>query len=98
MSNPRRILVVEIKTIDNPGFDSSQLSTIKLLGNPDDYQVALNCQLLRSAIVDAVLRLGSNYRHPLLFDVQILPGDETDTNPQPSNPRPNRRRRRKKTN
>jgi len=97
MSEPERILVIEIKTLENPGFDSSQLSTITLLGNPDNYQVALNCQLLRSAIVDAVLRLGSNYRHPLLFDVQILPDNETDTNPQPSNPRPNRRRRRKKT-
>ncbi len=32
---------------------------------------------LESAILSAIPRLDSNYRHPLLFDVQILAGDET---------------------
>ena len=32
---------------------------------------------IRSKIIE-VVRLGSNYRHPLLFDVQIVPGDGTD--------------------
>jgi len=50
---PKRILVVEIKTLDNPGFDSSQLSTIKFFETTDKYQVDLNYKQIGSAIIDA---------------------------------------------
>ena len=100
MNDPKRILVIEIKTMDNPGFDSSQLSTIKFFETTDKYQINLNYKQIGSAIIDAILRLGSNYRHPLHFDVQVLPGDELDTSdPQvDKSPTTRRRRRRRKTN
>ena len=100
LPQPKRILVVEIRTADNPGFDSSQLSTIKLFETTDKYQVDLNYKQIGSAIIDAILRLGSNYRHPLLYDVQVIAGDDLDTSkPQlDKSPPRRRRRRRRKTN
>jgi len=95
-TQPQRILVIEIKTIDNPGFDSSQLSTIKFFDTSAEYKVDLSYKQIGSAIIDAILRLGSNYRHPLLYDVQIIPGDGTDTSDPQLDKSPTRRRRRRR--
>ncbi len=78
MNQPERILVVEIKTMDNPGFDSTQLSTLTAFSDSNNFYLGSNLELLKSVIIEAIIHLGSNYRHPLLFNVQVLPGDEID--------------------
>ena len=45
------------------------------LGN---YQFATGIEEIKRAILGIIPHLGSNYRHPLLFDVQILPGGRID--------------------
>ena len=94
MSNPKRILIIEIRTIDNPDLDSSQLSTITA-HTTDTGRLYLDSidDAIRSAIVDGIVHLGSNYRHPLLFDVQVLSGDDIDIE-KPLGRRRRRRRRR----
>lgn len=92
MNQPKRLLVVEIRTMDNPGFDSSQLSTLTAFGDSQQLYLSSDLELIRSAILDAILHLGSNYRHPLYFDVQVVPRDEIDASEH--NPRRRRRRRR----
>ena len=68
MTTPQRILIVEIRTLDNPDLDSSQLST--LIAHREQGRLYLDSiDAIRSAIVDGIVHLGSNYRHPLLFDV-----------------------------
>ena len=69
MNKPKRILIIEIKTIDNPDLDSSQLSTLTFNQERGKLYLSSDFEEIKSAIVDAVLCLGSNYRHPLHFDV-----------------------------
>lgn len=94
-----RIIVVEIKTIDNPGFDSSQLRTINLYEGKEVFYLGFSwVDLIWQAIADAIVRLGSNFRHPLLFRVQVIPYQEADTTTVDySPPRRKRRRRRRPT-
>lgn len=94
MSQPKRILIVEIRTIDNPGFDSSQINSITI--DEVGGELFLDFSFLdsiASAVFDGVVSLGSNFRHPLLFFVQVVPG-----NSQKSNKPPSRRRRRRRQN
>ena len=87
MTTPQRILIVEIRTLDNPDLDSSQLST--LIAHREQGRLYLDSiDAIRSAIVDGIVHLGSNYRHPLLFDVQVIP--------ESTKPRSKRRRRRRR--
>ena len=88
--NPQRILVIEIKTIDNPGLDDSQISTITFHQETGKLYLRSHVEQVRSAITDAVVHLGSNYRHPLHFDVQVIPDESKSDNPC------TRRRRRRK--
>ncbi|HEY9768578.1 MAG TPA: hypothetical protein V6C71_08730 [Coleofasciculaceae cyanobacterium] len=89
MNQPSRLLVVEIRTIDNPGFDLAQLSTLTYFGDSQRLYLSDDLESIRTAIVDAILDLGSNYRHPLLFDVQVINASIA------SNHRPQRQRRRR---
>jgi len=87
---PQRILVIEIKTADNPSLDSSQMSTLTFHQNTGKLYLRSDFEEIKSAISDAVLCLGSNYRHPLYFDVQVIPDKSKSDNPS------NRRRRRRR--
>ena len=87
----QRILVVEIKTIENPDLDSSQLSEITFHQDTGKIYLSSHVEQIRSAIENAVVRLGSNYRHPLHFDVQVIPAES-----KPENPSTRRRRRRRR--
>lgn len=79
MNQPERILTIEIRTMDNPGFDSTQLSTLTAFSDSsNNLYLASNLKPLKPLILEAIIHLGSNYRHPLLFNVQVLPGDEID--------------------
>ena len=96
MTQPKRILVVEIRTEDNPGIDSSQLSM--LTAHREKGRIYLDSiDTIKSAVIDGIVHLGSNFRHPLLFDVQVVPGDELDAaEPNPDKPPSKSRRRRKR--
>ena len=78
MTKPQRIVVIEIKTMDNPGLDSSQLATLTAFSNSNQIYLGSEIEPIKLAILDAIVHLGSNYRHPLLFNVQVLPGDKMD--------------------
>ena len=91
MSQPERILVVEIKTADNPDLDTSQLSTLTFHQDTGKLYLRSEFEEIKSAITDAIVRLGSNYRHPLFFDVQVIPDESKSEDP------PNRRRRRRRS-
>ena len=95
MNQPKRLLVVEIRTLDNPGFDSSQLSTLTAFSDSQQLYLSSDMESIRTAILDAIVHLGSNYRHPLYFDVQVLPRDEMDASEH--SPQRRRRRRRRRT-
>ena len=57
----------------------SPIPTIKIyVDEYRNYHFATGIEEVKQAIVDIIPHLGSNYRHPILFDVQIFPGDEID--------------------
>ena len=77
MNQPKRILVVEIKMLDETDFDPSQIKSMTVYQDSgNNYHLATGLKHLEQAIIEAIIHPGSNYRHPLLFDVQIVPGDE----------------------
>ena len=100
MSDPQRILVIEIKTIDNPGLDSSQISTMQFREEHNIYCLAFDRDKVELAVVDGIFNLDNNYRHPLYFHVQPLPDngknvDNCEQTVDMSSARRRRRRRRK---
>jgi len=90
MNKPKRILIIEIKTAENPDLDSSQLSKLTFQNDRDILHLNSDIEQIKSAIENAVLRLGSNYRHPLYFNVQVIPDESKSDNPS------NRKRRRRR--
>ena len=92
MNTPERILIIEIKTAENPDLDSSQLSTLTFHQDTGKLYLRSDFEEIKSAITDAVLCLGSNYRHPLHFNVQVIP-DESKSDNSPTRRRRRRRRR-----
>ena len=91
-----RLIVVEIKTIDNPGFDSSQLRTINLYKGDEAFYLGFSwIDSIVSAVANAIISIGSNFRHPLLFRVQVIPY-KADSITVDSTP-PKKRRKRKKS-
>ena len=93
-----RLIVVEIKTIDNPGFDEAQLRTINLYEVDEVFYLEFSwIDLVVSAIADAIIRLGSNFRHPLYFNIQVIPHKGADTITVDSTPLKKRRNRKKST-
>jgi len=81
MNQPQRILTVEIRTEQNPNFHSSQMPTLTFLQDGENLYLKSDIKQIISAIVDAVLHLGSNYRHPLYFNVQVIPAECKSDNP-----------------
>lgn len=96
MNQPQRILVVEIRTMDNPGLDRSQLSTLTAFDDSSQLYLSSNLESIKSAILDAIVHLGNNYRHPLLYNVQVIPGSEMDAMMASIERHPNAHRRRRK--
>ncbi|NJK58877.1 MAG: hypothetical protein HC939_24330 [Pleurocapsa sp. SU_5_0] len=79
MNQPNSILIVEIRTVTQVQFNSSQVSPIAVYQQSDRFYLdRQGLKQIEAAIIAALPRLGSNYRHPLLFDVQVVPGDEID--------------------
>ena len=92
-----RLIVVEIKTIDNPGFDEAQLRTINLYEVDEVFYLEFSwIDSIVSAVANAIISIGSNFRHPLLFRVQVIPHKGADNITVDSTP-PKKRRKRKKS-
>lgn len=73
---PQLILIVEIKTVESASFDIQQLEKMIVHQDSDNnYFVSFGIERIKRAIVEAIPCLGSNYRHPLLFKVQVIPGN-----------------------
>ena len=89
-SQPQRILIIEIKTADNPDLDGSQLSTLTFHKERGKLHLRSSIEEIQFAITDAIVHLGSNYRHPLHYDVQVIPDKSKSDNPS------NRKRRRRR--
>ena len=104
MNQSQRILVVEIRTMDNSNLEPSQISSITVYENSGSYYLTLDLSQIRAVIIEAVktiISLGNNYRHPLYFDVQIVPGSGMETGVTLTPDRDRRRgrqRRKRKTN
>ena len=74
---PQQILIVEIKTVESASINTEQLhSMVIYVDSNHNYFLSTGIERIKSAILDAIVHLGSNYRHPLLFKVQVVPGDE----------------------
>ena len=74
----QQILIVEIKTVESVSINPEQLNPMVIYRDPsNNYFVSTGIKKIERAITEAIVRLGSNYRHPLYFDVQVLSGDET---------------------
>ena len=77
--NQKYLLQVEIKAFEFTQDDLDKRPTIFILcDRQDNCYIATGIKEIKTAIIGAIPHLGSNYRHPLLFDVQILPGEEMD--------------------
>ena len=78
-SSPQQILIVEIKTIEGDSIEISQLQKMTVVRDSKRrYHLAVGIEQVKSAILEAIPRLESNYRHPLYFEVQVIPGDRSD--------------------
>lgn len=75
-SQSQSILVVEIRTLEPGSIDNQQLMPMIVHQDENDrLYLVKGMKTVRDAIVAFVPHLSENYRHPLLFEVQILPGD-----------------------
>jgi len=82
--NQPQSLIIEVRTVEvdsSTDFDRSQVNNLIIhRDRQNNYHLSLQqLNQLRAAIIDIIPRLGSNYRHPLLFNVQVIPGDEVDS-------------------
>lgn len=75
----RKLLVVEIRIADETDFDSSQVVPLTVYQDACSYYHSHNQMVeIKRAMGDAVAYFGNNFRHPLLYDVRVVPGDEMD--------------------
>jgi hypothetical protein len=73
------LLSVEIKTIDSQSNHLDVPSNLVIFCDPQgNCFIAQGLDQIKAAIIGAIPHLGTNSRHPLLFNVQILPGDHAD--------------------
>jgi len=78
-SASRKLLIVEIRVVNETDFDPSQVVPITFYQDArNQYHSANDLKEIKRAMADAVVHFGNNFRHPLLFDVQVVPGDEVD--------------------
>jgi hypothetical protein len=77
--SPTFLLSVEIRTIEPSLNNPDPNSVITIYCDPqDNYFIGSSLEQVKIAILSAIPHLGTNFRHPLFFNVQILPGDRRD--------------------
>ena len=69
----QQIIIVEVRTVNSASFDPSQLEKMIIYQDGNNkYHVYKGMKRIETAIAQVIPRLGSNFRHPLLFDVQVF--------------------------
>ena len=73
------LLSIEIRTIEPSLNNRDPDSVVTIFCDPqDNCFIGSSLDQIKTAILGAIPHLGTNFRHPLFFNVQILPGDQTD--------------------
>ena len=73
------LLCVEIKTIDSQSITIDAHSSLLIFCDPQaNCFIAQGLDEIKTAIIGAIPQIGTNSHHPLLFNVQIEPGERTD--------------------
>lgn len=77
--SPTFQLSVEIRAIEPSRNHPNPNSTLVIFYDPQDsYSLGSNLDELKTAILATIPHLGTNFRYPLFFNLQILPGDRRD--------------------
>ena len=93
----RKLLIVEIRIANETDFDSSQVQSLTIYRDSENHYHSNNqMKEIKRAMGDAIVYFGNNYRHPLLYDVQVVSGDNMDAVMASVERHPNAHRRRRK--
>jgi hypothetical protein len=73
------LLSIEIRTIE-PSLNNRDPDSVVTIfcDSQDNCFIGSSLEQVKTAILGAIPHLGTNFRHPLFFNVQILPGNQTD--------------------
>ena len=76
---PTYLLSIEIRTIEpsSNNLDPDSVITI-YCDRHNNCFIGSSLDQIKTAIIGTIPHLGTNFRHPLFFNVQILPGDKLD--------------------
>jgi hypothetical protein len=73
------LLCVEIKTIESSLNNPAPDSTLTIFCDPqNNCFVGSDLDQVKTAILGAIPHLGTNFRYPLFFNLQIKSGDQLD--------------------
>jgi hypothetical protein len=73
------LICVEIKTIEASLNNPAPDSTLTIFCDPqNNCFVGSDLDQVKTAILGAIPHLGTNFRYPLFFNLQIKSGDRTD--------------------
>jgi hypothetical protein len=73
-------LSLEIRTqASPPPIELEVLPMITIMQDTHNhYFIATGIETITTAIIDSIPHLGTNFRYPLLFQIEIIPGDRLD--------------------
>lgn len=75
----QHFLSLEIRTQASPPMELESIPIITIMQDThNNYFFATSIDLIKSAILGTIPHLDSNYRYPLLFQIQIIPGNRAD--------------------
>jgi hypothetical protein len=75
----KHFLSLEIRTLASPPLELDSIPIITIMQDAHNhYFIATGIETIKSAITDSIPYLGTNFRHPLLFNLQIKSGDRLD--------------------
>lgn len=75
----KKLLIVEITIANETDFNPSQVVPITIYQDARNHYHSTNqMKEIKRAMGDAIVYFGNNFRHPLIYDVQVVPGDRMD--------------------
>ena len=77
--NQRKLIIVEIIIANETDYDPSQVQPLTIYQDSENHYHSNNqMKEIKQAMGNAIVYFGNNFRHPLLYDVRVVPGDEID--------------------
>jgi hypothetical protein len=71
----KHFLSLEIRTLASPPLELDSIRTITIMQDAHNhYFIATGIETIKSAITDSIPHLGTNFRYPLLFQIEIISG------------------------